>query len=142
MATPRLEPDLEQELIEHERQYWKALQEHDTARAVELTDFPCLLTGPQGASRIDKQMYIQRMATWHDQIRRADMENILVEQLSDDVAVIAYQVHEEVLVDGKPVTLETANCSTWIRRDGHWQCAAHCESIAGDAYGRDRQAAN
>lgn len=142
MATPRLEPDLAEQLIECERQYWKALQEHDVDKAVELTDFPCLLTGPQGASRVDKQTYIQMMNGWHDKVQRADMKNILVEQLSDDVAIIAYQIHEEILVDGKPVTIEAADCSTWIRRDGHWACAAHCESIAGDHYGRDRKTSN
>lgn len=142
MATPRLEPDLKEQLIECERQYWKALQEHDTAKAVELTDFPCLLTGPQGASRVDRDTYIQMMNGWSDQIRRADMKNIHVEQLSDDVAIIAYQIDEEVLVDGKSVELQAADCSTWIRRGGHWQCAAHCESIAGDHYGRDRKALN
>jgi hypothetical protein len=139
MATPRLEPDVEQELIECERQYWKALQEHDTAKAVELTDFPCLLTGPMGAQRVDKERYIQMMEGWKDTIRRADMKNILVEHLSDDVAIIAYQVHEEIMVDGKTVTLDASDCSTWIRRDGHWACAAHCESIAGDHYGRDKR---
>jgi hypothetical protein len=61
--------------------------------------------------------------------------------LSDDVAVLAYKVRENLTVDGEPVTLEAADASTWIRRDGRWRCALHTESIVGDPFGRDRQSA-
>jgi len=47
-------------------------------------------------------------------------------------------VHEELTVEGKPVTLDAADSSTWVRRDGHWLCAAHTETLSGDPYGRDR----
>jgi hypothetical protein len=54
-------------------------------------------------------------------------------------AAVAYQVHEELTVDGKPVTLDAADSSTWVRRDRRWLCALHTEAIAGDPFGRDRQ---
>jgi hypothetical protein len=62
-----------------------------------------------------------------------------VRLLQDDVAVVAYEVHEELTVDGKPVTLDAADSSTWVRRNGRWLCALHTEAIAGDPFGRDRQ---
>jgi hypothetical protein len=62
-----------------------------------------------------------------------------VRLLGDDVAIVAYQVHEELTVDGKPVTLDAADSSTWVRRDGRWLCALHTEAIAGDPFGRDRK---
>ena len=52
---------------------------------------------------------------------------------------MAYQVHEELTVEGKPLTLDAADASTWVRRDGTWRCALHTESIAGDPFGRDRR---
>jgi hypothetical protein len=50
-------------------------------------------------------------------------------------------VHEDLTVDGKPVTLDAAESSTWVRRDGRWACAMHTEAIAGDPFGRDSAAA-
>jgi len=47
-------------------------------------------------------------------------------------------VHEELTVEGKPVTLDAADASTWVRRDGRWVCALHTESLRGDPFGRDR----
>src|SRR5688572_15023772 len=52
-----------------------------------------------------------------------------------------YKVHEAVMVDGKPLTVDAAHSSTWTKRNGRWVCALHSESIEGDPFGRDRQAA-
>ena len=53
-----------------------------------------------------------------------------VRLLGDDVAIVAYTVREELTVDGKPLTLEAADSSTWVRRDGRWVCALHTEALA------------
>ena len=60
--------------------------------------------------------------------------------LTDDVAVIAYKVHEELTVDGKALSFEAADSSTWVRREGQWVCSVHTEALAGDPFGRDRTA--
>lgn len=62
-----------------------------------------------------------------------------VRELRDDVAILAYNVHEELTVDGKPVKLDAADTSMWVRRNGRWRCALHTESITGDPFGRDRR---
>jgi hypothetical protein len=41
-------------------------------------------------------------------------------------------------VDGKPVTLDAADASIWVQRDGRWVCALHTESIGGGPFGRDK----
>ena len=57
--------------------------------------------------------------------------------MTDDVAVVAYKVKEELVVDGEPLSLEAFESSVWIRRDGKWTCGLHTESIAGDPFGRN-----
>ena len=61
--------------------------------------------------------------------------------LGDDVCVLAYTAQEDMVVDGKPVKVEAAHTSTWTRKNGHWVCVVHTESISGDPFGRDRYAA-
>jgi len=127
---------LEKELLALEKQYWRAIQERDVDAAVRLTDDPCILAGAQGAATVDKKALagMLQAAPWtlHD----FDLKEIQVRQLSDDVAIIAYKLHETLTVDGKPVTVEAADASAWVRRDGRWLCALHTESIAGDRFGR------
>ena len=132
---------VEKELLDLERRYWRAIQEKDVAAAARLTDFPCLITGAQGLGKIDEQTFAQVMKNPPYTIHRVELsDDAQVRLLQDDIAVVAYKVHEELTVDGKPVSVDAADASTWVRRNGQWRCALHTESIAGDPYGRDRRA--
>jgi limonene-1,2-epoxide hydrolase len=127
------------ELLKLERQFWGALKERDVDTAVNLTDFPCVVTGPQGIGSIGKKEFSTMMQDQSFSIDRFELDdNAQVRMLSDDVAVLAYKIHEELTVGGKPLTLDAADSSTWIRRDGRWLCALHSEAILGDPFGRDR----
>lgn len=131
---------VERELLALEEAYWQAIKDKDAATAVRLSDDPCIVTGAQGVGRLGRQALAGMMKapsyTLHD-FRISDAQVLL---LRDDVAVVAYNVHEELIVEGKPVTLDAADASTWVRRNGRWVCALHTESIKGDPFGRDRRA--
>ena len=130
---------LDKELLDLERRYWQAIQDKDVDAAMKLTDEECIVTGAQGVHRVNRQamaeMFRNAPYTLHD----FELKDAEVRQLQDDVAVLAYKVHEELTVEGKPLTLDAADASTWVRRDGRWLCALHTESITGDPFGRDRQ---
>lgn len=53
-----------------------------------------------------------------------------ISKIADDVAVIAYKVSEEMVVDGELKKLDAFDTSVWVKRDGGWVCAAHTETIA------------
>jgi len=131
--------DVEQDILALEKRYWQAMQENDVTTALQLTDFPCIVSGPQGMGSIDEQTFMKMMSNPSYSIRSVDMQDgAQVRLLRDDVAVVAYKVHEELTVAGKPVALDVTDSSTWIKRDGRWLCALHTESILGDPFGRDR----
>jgi ketosteroid isomerase-like protein len=131
---------IEAELLGLERRYWQAIKDKDVDAAISLTDFPCIVAGARGIGAIDRKTFTAMMGGASYTLHRFEIKKgAQVRLLTDDVAVVAYQVHEELTVDGKPVTLDAADTSTWVRRDGRWLCAHHSEAIAGDAYGRDRR---
>jgi len=129
----------EKQITDLEMQFWQAMKAKDAGAATRLTAETCILTGAQGASRIERKMMGGMLAgaTWtlHDY----SFKNIVVDKVTDDVAVIGYMAHEKLTVDGKPVEFDAADASTWVRRNGKWECVLHTESIAGDPYGRDRK---
>jgi hypothetical protein len=130
---------VEKEILDLEKRFWKSMKDKDIDAALQLTDDPCIVTGAQGVALIDKQTFAKLMtaSTWilHDFV----INEVQVQPLSDDVVVIGYKVHEELTVDGQPLTLDAADASTWVRRNGRWVCALHTESVTGDPFGRDRQ---
>ncbi|HEX2879831.1 MAG TPA: nuclear transport factor 2 family protein [Polyangiaceae bacterium] len=133
--------DVEQEILALEKRYWQALKENDVTTALQLTDFPCIITGPQGLGRVDEQTFMQMMKASPYSIDDFELNDAQVRVLRDDVAVVAYKAHEELTVEGKPLTLDVTDSSTWIKRDGRWVCALHTEAIQGDPFGRDRSRA-
>jgi hypothetical protein len=132
---------VEQELLGLEREYWQAIKDKDPETAIRLSDDGCIIAGAQGVSRLDKQTLAKMMRAPSYTVNRFEIgDDAQVRLLSNDVAVLAYNVHEELTVDGKPVTLDAADSSTWVKRNGQWLCAMHTESMRGDPFGRDKRA--
>ena len=132
---------VEQELVQLEKDYWQALKDQDVDADIQLTDDPCIVTGAQGVASIDHKTFKGMMANPSWTIEDYDVTDVQVRMLADDVAIVAYKVKEDLTVEGKPVTLEAADSSTWVRRGGRWVCALHTEAITGDPFGRDKQPA-
>ena len=76
--------------------------------------------------------------SWESTLESFELKSPQVRFLTPDVAVVAYTVHEELIVEGEPVVIDAADSSTWIRREDGWLCALHSESLLGDPFGRDR----
>jgi hypothetical protein len=130
----------EQELVELERSYWQALKDKNLDAATRLTDDPCIVAGAQGVASIDRKAFAGMMQGANWSLEDFEIgDDVQVRLLNDDVAVVAYTVREDLTVDGKPLKLQAADASTWVRRNGHWVCALHTESLSGDPFGRDRK---
>ena len=130
---------IESELLSLERQYWQAIKDKDVDTALRLTDDPCIVAGSQGFASIGKQALASMMSAANYTLNEFRFGEAQVRLLNDAVAIVAYKVHEELTVEGKPVTLDAADASTWVRRGNRWVCALHTESITGDPFGRDRR---
>src|SRR5882724_1019010 len=127
------------QLLELENQFWRAFQERDGSKAALLSDEPSILAGAQGVSSLDRKTIASMFDSLQSTLESFELKSPQVRFLTRDVAVVAYTVREELTVDGEPITLEAADSSTWIRRDGSWCCAMHSESLLGDPFGRDRK---
>ena len=129
----------EKELLALENKYWTSIKENDMATADELTADPCIVTGPQGASRIDKTTFRKMMEKPNWTLLDYQIKNAEVQQLTSDVAIIGYNVHVVARYKGEDVTLDAADASTWVKKNGSWVCALHTEAPLGDPFGRDRR---
>ena len=130
--------NIESEILAVEKKFWQSMIDKDAKVGAGMTADPCLVTGAQGVSRIDQKTFAKLMETGTWVLHDYAFSDVKVEQVADDVAVIAYKVHEDLTVDGKKLALDAADASTWVRKNGEWVCALHTESVLGDAFGRDR----
>jgi ketosteroid isomerase-like protein len=132
---------IEAKLVDFEKQYWQAIKDRDVPAAMRLTDDPCIITGAQGVARITRTAFAGMLQAGGWTLHEFTLSEVQVRLLGDDVAVLAYKVKELLTVDGKSLTVEAADSSTWVRREGEWMCALHTEALLGDPFGRDKRPA-
>ena len=131
--------DIKKEILDLETSFWNSMKDKDVDAALQLSADPCIVSGPQGVSTIDKETFTKMMSTANWDLRDFTINSVQVQQLGEDVAIIGYKVHEDITVDGSRLAIDAADTSTWVRQNGTWLCAMHTESLIGDPFGRDRQ---
>jgi hypothetical protein len=140
--TSRMSTITEQELLTMERAYWDALKDRDDRTAGRLTAQDSTIVGASGVFGVNPRQMGKLLegATYRIKDYRIDPQTTRITHLCDDTVAIAYGVHEDLEVDGKPVKLDAFDASVWKKTETGWTCVLHTESIAGDAFGRDRVA--
>jgi Domain of unknown function (DUF4440) len=132
----------EKTIIDLETKFWQSIVDQDTEAAVGMLDDKSMVAGPQGLallSRDDYRSMAEKDKSWR--LKSFKLDDVKVSFPNQDVAVIAYQVAEEMAVDGKTLTMKAADATTWVRKGGKWLAVMHTESLLGDPFGRDRKAA-
>jgi hypothetical protein len=131
---------LHEQLKSLEERYWDAVQQKDADEMQALTDDPCIVVGAQGVAVVDIEKMAQMLkdADYRLESYELDDKVVRVRKLSEDVAIIAYQVKEDLVVGGQSRTLLAYDASVWVRRGNRWRCALHTESLPGDPFGRDK----
>ena len=132
------EGPIEKQLLDYEKQYWTAIKDKNVQAAMRLTDDPCIVVGASGVARISQETFGKMLQAGGWTLHEFTLSDVQVRLVCDDAAVIAYRVKELLTVEGKPVTVEASDSSTWVRRDGQWVCSMHTEALMGDPFGRDK----
>ncbi|MEO8578038.1 MAG: nuclear transport factor 2 family protein [Gemmatimonadales bacterium] len=129
------------EIMNLEHRFWDAMKAKDAEGATALTDDGCIVVGAQGVSAIDAKSMGKMTAEgkWQLDEYTFNEEKAQIRMLTDDIAIVAYNVKERVEVDGQALSVDANDASVWVRTDGGWRCALHTESLAGDPYGRDKK---
>ena len=116
---------VETELAELERKFWTAIMEKDAVVALHLSHDRCVVTGAQGACHADAGSFREIMDTLPWILDDFELKGVQVSLVQEDVAIVSYEVRESLIVEGKPLTVEATDSSTWIRSGGRWVCARH-----------------
>ena len=118
-----------QQIIDLETKFWTSMKEKDVPTAQAMIADECLITGPMGTMKADPAKYAEMTKDGQWTLENFEFSDVNVIFPSDDVAVIAYKVHQTGEMKGEPMDLNCADSTTWTRSDGTWKCALHTETI-------------
>jgi hypothetical protein len=117
------------QIIDLETRFWQSMKDKDPETAQAMIADECLVTGPMGTMRVDPEKYgeLTREGQWQlDEFEFSDTDVIFP---SNDVAVIAYKVHQTGEMKGERMDIHAADSTTWVRDGDSWKCALHTETI-------------
>ena len=122
-----------QTIVDLETRFWQSMVDKNAKVAKAMIADQCLVTGPNGTMKINPDKYeeMTRDGKWTlDKFKLSDVDIVFP---TEDVAVIAYKVHETGTLDRKPMDMTCVDASTWVRDGKEWKCTLHTETILEDA---------
>ncbi|MEO6151744.1 MAG: nuclear transport factor 2 family protein [Croceibacterium sp.] len=118
-----------QSIVDLETAFWQTMVDKDATKAAGMIADEGLVTGTMGTMRIDPAKYEKMTREGQWSLNTFEFSEVEVVCPSDDVAVIAYKVHQTGQMKGQPMDMQCADSSTWVRSDGEWKCVLHTETV-------------
>ncbi|MFT3729206.1 MAG: nuclear transport factor 2 family protein [Terricaulis sp.] len=116
------------EILALEKDYWDAMKRKDGARTAQLSGKTSLVTGVGGVMTVSKDKMGKMTEEGKWTLESYEFNDVEFITPAPDVAIIAYTVKQNVIMDGKKQEIRAADSSTWIRGPQGWECHAHTES--------------
>ena len=118
-----------QQIIDLETRFWQAIKDKDASTAEAMIADQALVTGPFGTMQLTPAQFgkMMREAPWT--LDTFKFEDVAVIFPTDDVAVIAYKVHQTGEMEGKPMDMHAADSTVWSRDGETWKSVLHSETI-------------
>ncbi len=121
---------METQILELEKRYWQAMEDHDYETVKKLTRFPCIVAGKSGVKSVDEATFKNMFESGANaKIKVLNISDVETQKVSKKSAVIAYLIELGTAYDvqGGP-SVKCACTSTWTKEDDEWVCALHTES--------------
>ncbi|MEJ8843761.1 nuclear transport factor 2 family protein [Lacibacter sp. H375] len=120
---------MESEILELEKKYWQAMEDHDFDTVKKLTRFPCIVAGKNGVQSVDEAAFKNMFESGSNaKIKVLNISNVESQAVSKKSAVIAYHVELGTAYDVQGPSMKCACTSTWTKEDDGWLCALHTEA--------------
>jgi len=122
--------DASREIEQLENAFWKSLVDRDVDAATALLAPQALMVSSHGTMQFDPPQYAKMLEDPKHGLldyRLSDMDVLFP---SEDVAIATYTANQTMQMDGKELTQDVVDSSTWVRMGGTWKCVAHTESEA------------
>ncbi|WP_316811665.1 nuclear transport factor 2 family protein [Pedobacter heparinus] len=120
---------MENQILELEKKYWKAMETRDFDMVKNLTRFPCIVAGKDGIRSVDEPSFKKMFDSGQgSQLKVLDISEVESEIIGEDSAVIAYLIELNYGADGQKASGKCACTSTWVKENENWICAMHTES--------------
>lgn len=122
--------DATRDIEKLEDAFWKSLVDKDADAATALLAPQALMVSSHGVLRFDPPQYAKMLENPKSGLVKFTLSDMEVLFPTDDIAIATYKANQTMAMDGKELTQDVFDSSTWVRMGGTWKCVAHTESEA------------
>jgi ketosteroid isomerase-like protein len=122
--------DASRDIEQLEHAFWKSLVDRDADAATAMLAPQALMVSSHGTLRFDPAQYAKMLEDPKHGLLEYTLSDMDVLFPSEDVAIATYKANQTMAMDGKELTQDVVDSSTWVRMGGTWKCVAHTESEA------------
>ena len=123
---------MENQILDLENRYWKAMENRDFDTVKSLTHFPCLVAGKDGVRSVDEPSFKKMFDSGAgSQLKVLNISEAESEIIGGATAIIAYIVELAYGTKDQKSSGKCACTSTWVKENENWICAMHTESELG-----------
>ena len=122
--------DASRDIEQLENAFWKSLVDRDADAATAMLAPQALMVSSHGTLRFDPAQYAKMLEDPKHGLLEYTLSDMDVLFPSEDVAIATYKANQTMTMDGKELTQDMVDSSTWVRMGGTWKCVAHTESEA------------
>lgn len=122
---------IDQEIFQHERQFWDACKGDATKLRALCADNFTFVMG-EGISNFKRNEFVDMMTGGDYKLKsyQIDESKAVVRELGPEAAVIAYPAKTEYEMGGKDQKQSSFYSSVWVKEPTGWKIAAVTESTA------------
>jgi uncharacterized protein (TIGR02246 family) len=127
VVSPSIAADLKEEIVAVEKSSWKAYANHDVKAYGDTMTDDAVVVAASGEALMGKKEILADLSSANCNVKSFDLADTKLRQLSADVAILTYNLTQDVTCEAKLPTKVFAT-AIYVRQGGKWRWASYQET--------------
>jgi uncharacterized protein (TIGR02246 family) len=120
VVSPAWAADIKDDLVAMEKSAWQAFANHDAKAYVENMTADAVEIGADGEMTTGKEL-LASVSSRSCNVKSFDLADAKLRQPTPDVAILTYNVTQDVTCEGKKSPPKTMATAVYVRQGGKWR---------------------
>jgi uncharacterized protein (TIGR02246 family) len=128
VVSPSMAGDLKEEIVAAEKAGWKAYADHDAKAYGDYWTEDGVEAAASGGVLNSRQEILADLSSTTCKVKSFDLADTKVRQLSPDVALLTYNLTQDVTCGKDKLPPKAFVTSVYVRQGPRWRCASYQET--------------
>jgi uncharacterized protein (TIGR02246 family) len=128
VVSSSMAADPKDDIVTVEKSSWKAFADHDAKAYSDTMTNDAVVAGASGEVMTGRQQILADLSNNPCDVKNFDLADTKVRQLSADIAILSYNLTQDVTCGGKKLPTKIFATSIYVRQGGKWRWTSYQET--------------